>query len=112
MKTTLLLLLLLLPPIALAGCGGGTDYGDAGSGVGRGAEETGTVRHIALEGGFYGIVTDTGANYLPINLGNEFRQDGLRVRFEKVQRSDVVTIYMWGVPVELTKIETLSPGTS
>ena len=32
-------------------------------------------------GGFYGIVADDGERYLPADLPQEFRADGLRVRF-------------------------------
>lgn len=66
---------------------------------------TGTIQYIDLEGGFYGIITDQGENYLPLNLPEAFRVDGLRVRFWAKVRNDVMTIYMWGTPVEILKIE-------
>jgi len=59
-----------------------------------------------LEGGFYGIVGDDGKDYLPLNLGADYRVDGLRVSFESEPAGDVSTIYMWGTPVNLTFIET------
>ncbi len=65
----------------------------------------GTVKFINLEGGFYGIVGDDGKNYLPINLSKEFKIDGVRVKFEGKIRNDILTIYMWGEPIEITKIE-------
>lgn len=34
--------------------------------------ETGTVKYIDLEGGFFGIIGDSGKNYDPINLSEEF----------------------------------------
>ena len=69
--------------------------------------KTGTVRYISLEGGFYGIVTDTGEKYLPLNLPEEYRVDGLRVEFKARIRRDVVTIYMWGIPIEIIEIRRL-----
>ena len=39
----------------------------------------GTVKYIDLEGGFYGIVDETGKEYLPLNLKDEFKVDGLKV---------------------------------
>ena len=42
--------------------------------------ELGTVRYLELEGGFYGIVIDSGAKYLPLNLDEAFQQDSMRVR--------------------------------
>lgn len=69
--------------------------------------KTGMIKFIELEGGFYGITGDDGKNYDPINLVQEFRQDGLRVRFELKELKDVATIRMWGTPVEIIKMEQL-----
>lgn len=66
----------------------------------------GTVVLQDLEGGFYGIVGDDGKDYLPLNLGADYRVDGLRVSFESEPAGDVSTIYMCGTPVNLTFIET------
>ena len=65
----------------------------------------GTVTYIDLEGGFYGLVTDDGRNYLPGNLPAEYRQDGLRVQFSADVQEDVAGIQMWGTPVEIRSIE-------
>jgi inhibitor of cysteine peptidase len=65
----------------------------------------GTVTHVDLEGGFYGIVADDGAKYLPLNLEEKYRKDGLRVAFDSEIVKDAATIQMWGVPVNLTFIE-------
>ncbi|MFH0769521.1 MAG: hypothetical protein V1932_08185 [Chloroflexota bacterium] len=67
--------------------------------------QTGAVKLINLEGGFYGIVGDDGKNYDPANLSQEFRVDGLRVSFEAKILKDVATTRMWGTPVEIIKIE-------
>ncbi|MCM2465060.1 putative hemolysin [Methanoculleus oceani] len=65
----------------------------------------GTVTYIDLEGGFYGIVTDDGRNYLPGNLPKEYRTDGLRVLFNADVKEDGAGIQMWGTPVEIRSIE-------
>ena len=59
---------------------------------------------MGLEGGFFGIRTDEGNEYLPINLDEEYRKSGLRVSFEAVP-VDVMTIQMWGTPVEIKDIK-------
>jgi len=65
----------------------------------------GTVRYLDLEGGFYGIVADDGTHYDPgESLPEEFRRDGLRVRFT-ARPKEGVTIRMWGKLVEIEKIE-------
>lgn len=67
----------------------------------------GTVTYMDYEGGFYGITTDDGGKYFPLNLGEEFREDGLRVRFTMRERNDVMTTTMWGRAVEITAMERL-----
>lgn len=64
-----------------------------------------TVCYVDLEGGFYGL--ECGGKYLPINLPDEYKQDGLRVSVV-AKPANVTTIYMWGVPVEILEIQELS----
>jgi hypothetical protein len=68
---------------------------------------TGTIKHIDLEGGFYGLIADDGQKYLPKDLAREFKVDGLHVRFQVKILAGVATIYMWGTPVEVFSIERL-----
>ena len=67
----------------------------------------GTIKFINLEGGFFGIVGEDGKKFDPIDLNDKFKQDGLRVRFKLKLTSDVLTIRMWGTPVEIVEIEKL-----
>ncbi len=68
----------------------------------------GTIRHLDLEGGFYGIVADGGARYDPGRLDEELQQDGLRVRFEVKIRTGVMSLRMWGTPVTILAITPLA----
>ncbi len=68
---------------------------------------TGTIRHIDLEGGFYGLEADDGARLDPVNLPAEFQKDGLRVRARVQRLRDRVSIHMWGQLVRLLDIERL-----
>lgn len=63
----------------------------------------GTVKYINLEGGFWGIVSEEGKNYDPINLAEEFKHEGQRVQVEAVVK-DRVGIHMWGTIIEVTAI--------
>lgn len=63
----------------------------------------GVVRYIDLEGGFYGIESDT-ARYNPGELDEAYQIDGLNVRFRARIREDVMTAQMWGTPVEILDI--------
>ncbi|MCQ1538879.1 DUF333 domain-containing protein [Methanocalculus taiwanensis] len=64
----------------------------------------GTIHYFDLEGGFYGIVSDTGEQYLPVNLAEELKVDGTAVTFTGVPEDDSVTMYMWGTPIRITEI--------
>jgi hypothetical protein len=66
----------------------------------------GTVRYVAIEGGFWGLVSEDGKNYEPANLGQEFRHDGLAVQVAAavINRPN---INMWGTTIEVTAISRL-----
>jgi hypothetical protein len=68
---------------------------------------TGTITYIDLEGGFYGIIADSGDRYFPINLDQQYKVNNLKVRIEGKIRKDVITTAMWGTPLEILKIERL-----
>ncbi len=84
----------------------------AGGCVAFGGEDTstghisgnGTVTYVDLEGGFYGIVADDGERYLPENLPEDYRQDGLRVTFDADIVNDTATIQQWGTPIEIVSV--------
>ncbi|MBW8038996.1 MAG: hypothetical protein FVQ85_03250 [Planctomycetes bacterium] len=71
----------------------------------------GTIRYLDFEGGFFGIVSDCGEHYNPVNLSAEYAKDGLRVRFQVKEIAQTarhrVAIARWGKIVEIVKIEKL-----
>jgi len=68
---------------------------------------TGTITYLSFEGGFYGIVGDDDNNYDPINLPQEFQEDGLRVSFAARICEDQISFHMWGIIIEIIRIERL-----
>lgn len=67
---------------------------------------TGTVAYVPLEGGFFGIKSDSGKRYDPGgSLPEEFRKPDLRVRLEGKIPEGVATIRMWGEVLDIRKIE-------
>jgi inhibitor of cysteine peptidase len=70
-------------------------------------EATGTVTYLSFEGGFYGIVAGDEEHYDPINLSEEFCEDGLQVWFRARIRDDLASFHMWGRIVELLEIREL-----
>ena len=65
----------------------------------------GMVHYLDLEGGFYGITTEEGDKYLPLNLHEDFQEDSLQVMFTMTVKKNVMTIAMWGQAVEITAME-------
>lgn len=68
-------------------------------------ESTGTVVFNVLEGGFWGIVTDSGVKYEIANLPDEFMKEGEKVKFTGVEVKDAASIHMWGQLLDLKSIE-------
>lgn len=67
----------------------------------------GTVRFINLEGGFWGIITDSGKSILPQGLAEEFKKDGLRLSFKAEAITDMMTIQQWGTFARVSDIEVI-----
>ena len=67
--------------------------------------KTGTMKHIELNGWFYGIISDDGNEYEVTNLDSTFQEDDLRVRFDAEILENAESIHMWGTVVEITNIE-------
>ena len=65
---------------------------------------TGIITYISLEGGFFGIISDDGNKYDPINLEPQFEIDGLRVIFIG-QILDLFSIHMWGRIIRILFIQ-------
>lgn len=66
--------------------------------------EVGTVEFVEVEGGCWAIQTEE-ERYEPRNLSEEFREDGLQVRFQGELRSDMVSICQIGPIIEVQEIE-------
>jgi hypothetical protein len=74
------------------------------AGGGNQMEIRGVVRYYELEGGFYGIRSEEGETYNPINLPAGFRQDGLPVWARVRLRNDLMGIHQAGPLVEIIEI--------
>jgi len=67
---------------------------------------TGVIIYVPLEGCFFGIISDDGNKYDPINLPPEFEIDGLRVIFVG-EILDLFSIHMWGRIIRILFIQTM-----
>ncbi len=67
--------------------------------------ETGaTVVYVPVEGGFYGILSDGGKKYDPMNLPVDLQKNGLRIAVKARIRKDVSSFRMWGEIVEILSV--------
>lgn len=66
----------------------------------------GQVQYVALEGGFYGIISEDGQQYFPVNMPQQYKAHGTRVRCTLVVLKDAATLAMWGIPVRITSFHT------
>lgn len=53
------------------------------------------------------IVSEEGIRYEPINLDDDFKSQGLQVKFTFIERTDMASICMQGRIIEIIKIEKL-----
>ena len=104
MKNTALIaifFLFLITVIGISGCSCGNETY---------VSKTGTMKHVDLNGWFYGIVSDDGKEYEVINLDPIFQEDNLRVHFDAKIAENANSIHMWGTVVELIDIEKIKGG--
>lgn len=95
-----LLLLVLLP---LTGCAL-FDFTDGDT-----LAFDGTVTYVTLEGGVWVIEPDDDDDetYLPTNLPDSYREEGLRVRVRAEESAEQASIYMFGTMIDIEHIERL-----
>jgi hypothetical protein len=65
----------------------------------------GEIRWISLEGGFFGLVAEDGRKFFPVNLPQEFKKEGLKIKVKGNIKKGIATVQMWGVPFEIHEIE-------
>jgi hypothetical protein len=63
-----------------------------------------TVEFLNLEGGCWTLQLSDHVHYLPLNLPDQFRRDGLKVQAELLRRDDYGSICMVGPVVQILSI--------
>lgn len=64
----------------------------------------GEVVFIEIEGGFYGIADQNGQKYLPSNLPDILKQNGLKVRGTAQLKSGKLGFKQWGKMIDIIEI--------
>lgn len=65
----------------------------------------GEAKYVEVEGGFYGIVADSGASFYAVNMPQQYKWDGAKVSCTVELIKDAATMAMWGVPVRILSFE-------
>lgn len=65
----------------------------------------GTVVRNDLEGGFWGVVDEEGNEWLPINLPEQLKTAGKKVRLRIIETRDA-SVFNWGKPIKILSFET------
>jgi hypothetical protein len=69
----------------------------------------GTITHVSLSGGFWGIKADNGQKFRPVKaLKTDFCQEGLQVEAD-VEPAEGFSIFMWGTDVDVKSIQKVNP---
>ena len=65
---------------------------------------SGKIVYENLEGGFWGIEGDNGQQYRPVNMPEQLKTIGKKVKLTATE-VDEMSIFMWGIPVKIKSIE-------
>jgi len=69
-----------------------------------------TVKHLAFEGGFFGLVGKNGEKLLPMKLAAKYQVDGSILKVKGHVIEGMMTIQQWGTPFEVTAVELIKLG--
>jgi hypothetical protein len=67
---------------------------------------SGTVKYLNMEGGFWGVLGDDKESYDLVNMPNDFKKEGLRIKFSG-KPIQAASTRMWGTMVNLESIEVI-----
>ncbi|MEK7989393.1 MAG: hypothetical protein VSS52_000165 [Thiotrichaceae bacterium] len=65
------------------------------------------VKYVEVENGFYGFETVVGQKYLPTNMPDSFKQDGLPIHILAERQPHVVGIHQWGEYIRIMSIQAI-----
>lgn len=68
----------------------------------------GKVNYFNVEGGFWGITDQSGGKWLPVNMPEQLKMEGRKVKV-KAKEIDGDSIFMWGTMVKIISFETITP---
>lgn len=67
----------------------------------------GKALYLNFEGGFWGIESDNGAKYTPVNMPEQLKLNGADVIVQAEILKDAFSLSMWGESIRIVGFETL-----
>ena len=67
----------------------------------------GKVIYHDFSGGFWGIVSDKGVEYRPLNFPIQLKIEGVLVDIVVEDMNDEISMFMWGKPVKIISFSIL-----
>jgi hypothetical protein len=68
----------------------------------------GHVSYQNIATGFWGIIGDDGKEWRPVNMPEQIKLEGRKVRVQAIEVDDI-SIFMWGHPIRIISFHTLNP---
>ncbi|MCP4984957.1 MAG: hypothetical protein GY928_02475 [Colwellia sp.] len=69
-----------------------------------------TVKHYDFEGGFFGLVSNSGEKLLPMNLAKKYKIAGTTLKIRGHTIKSMMTIQQWGTAFEIIEVELIKLG--
>ncbi|HHM21355.1 MAG TPA: hypothetical protein ENJ20_04960 [Bacteroidetes bacterium] len=66
---------------------------------------TGTITHVPLATGTWGIIDTQGNQWLPVNMPEQLKTEGKKVTVT-IKEVDEMSVFMWGTPVRILSFQT------
>lgn len=67
-----------------------------------------TVVYNDFEGGFWGLVSESGEKYFPIHFPEQLKYPDKRTSCDLVELKDVMTTVSWGLPCKIISFSTFA----
>ena len=67
----------------------------------------GIIEYIDLEGGFWGVRTDSGQKYIPIDIPDLLKKEGQAVILTAEKVKDAAGLHQWGTYIRILSFEVL-----
>ena len=69
---------------------------------------SGTVRFQNLGMGFWGIIDEKGKEWRPVNMPEQLKSEGAKIKIKAQELKDDMSIFMWGKAIKIISFHTLS----